>query len=382
MSSPIRSESCSGPIGWAQPSTMPWSMSSLEAKPDSYMRIADSRYGISNALTTKPARSWESMHCLPSVSSANLRTASTVSGSVMIEVTSSTSGSTGTGLKKCMPSTRPGCLVSAPSFMIGTDEVLEARNCASGSSSSRRRKTSRLSCSFSITASIARVDAREVLEGRRSRRADPAPPPAPPRSACRSARRAPVSARSWRASAPRARRRPRRTVTSTPDRAQTSAIPEPMRPPPMTPTRMAQQPSTCAFGRAACACGSSEPDAAVAVGYAASAGGTGMTQTQFADGSNPAGPSGRRHVQWRPAARPPRRPYGHRAAAPTESHPRARRCRRRRTCSSQCVRQPGRLLAGPITIPLQPATFTWRIEQSRGPCALEESPDIAGRGGR
>ena len=72
----------------------------------------------------KPARSWESMHCLCSVSWAKERTVSSVSGSVMIEVTSSTSGSTGTGLKKCMPSTRPGCLVSAPSFMIGTDEVL------------------------------------------------------------------------------------------------------------------------------------------------------------------------------------------------------------------------------------------------------------------
>ena len=33
----------SGPIGCAQPSTMPRSMSSLEAKPDSNMRIADSR---------------------------------------------------------------------------------------------------------------------------------------------------------------------------------------------------------------------------------------------------------------------------------------------------------------------------------------------------
>ena len=89
---------------------MPWSMSSLEAKPDSYMRIADSRYGISSALTTKPARSWESMHCLPSVLLGELAHGSTVSGSVMIEVTSSTSGSTGTGLKKCMPEHAAGVL--------------------------------------------------------------------------------------------------------------------------------------------------------------------------------------------------------------------------------------------------------------------------------
>ncbi len=33
------------------------------------------------------------------------------------------------------------------------------------------------------------------------------------------------------------------TVTSTPDRAQTSAIPDPIRPPPITPTRMAPEPS-------------------------------------------------------------------------------------------------------------------------------------------
>ena len=73
----------------------------------------------------------------------------------MIERTTSTSGSTGTGLKKCRPITRPGCEVSAPSFMIGTDEVFEARNCASGSVASSRLKTSRFRSSSSMTASIA-----------------------------------------------------------------------------------------------------------------------------------------------------------------------------------------------------------------------------------
>ena len=63
----------------------------------------------------------------------------------MIECTISTSGSTGTGLKKCSPITLCGCDVSAPSFMIGTDEVFEARNCASGSSASSRLKSSRFS---------------------------------------------------------------------------------------------------------------------------------------------------------------------------------------------------------------------------------------------
>ena len=130
-------------------------MSSLEAKPDSYIRIADSRYGISSALTTKPARSWESMQTLPSVSCAKLRARSSASSPVMIERTTSTSGSTGTGLKKCSPSTRSGFDVPAPSFMIGTEEVLDARNSASGRMASRRWNSSRLAISFSTIASIA-----------------------------------------------------------------------------------------------------------------------------------------------------------------------------------------------------------------------------------
>ena len=73
----------------------------------------------------------------------------------MIERTSSTSGSTGTGLKKCIPSTRSGFEVPAASFMIGTEEVFEARNSASGSTSSSLRNSSRLVCSFSMIASIA-----------------------------------------------------------------------------------------------------------------------------------------------------------------------------------------------------------------------------------
>ena len=47
-------------------------------------------------------------------------------------LTSSTSGSTGTGLKKCKPSTRPGLLVAAAIFMIGMLDVFDAST-ASGS---------------------------------------------------------------------------------------------------------------------------------------------------------------------------------------------------------------------------------------------------------
>ena len=47
-------------------------------------------------------------------------------------LTSSTSGSTGTGLKKCRPSTRLGFFVAAAIFMIGMLEVFDAST-ASGS---------------------------------------------------------------------------------------------------------------------------------------------------------------------------------------------------------------------------------------------------------
>ena len=40
VSSPMKSVRASGPMGWLQPSTMPVSMSSAEAKPESIIRIA------------------------------------------------------------------------------------------------------------------------------------------------------------------------------------------------------------------------------------------------------------------------------------------------------------------------------------------------------
>ena len=58
---------------------------------------------------------------------------SVVSGEVSSEVTSSTSRSTGTGLKKWMPITCSGRLVAMPSFMIGIEDVLEARMASSPS---------------------------------------------------------------------------------------------------------------------------------------------------------------------------------------------------------------------------------------------------------
>ena len=107
---------------------MPASMSSAEAKPDSSIRMADSRYGMSSALTMKPARSWRADHVLAERRPSAKPSAAAVGlGEVSSDDTSSTSGSTGTGLKKWMPMTCSGRLVAMASFMIGIDEVLEAR---------------------------------------------------------------------------------------------------------------------------------------------------------------------------------------------------------------------------------------------------------------
>ena len=107
-------------------------MSSTVATPASAIRIADSRYGTNRALTTKPERSAQRTTCLPSTALANSSVRATASALVTSVLTSSTSGSTGTGLKKCRPSTRCGFLVAAAIFMIGMLEVFDART-ASGS---------------------------------------------------------------------------------------------------------------------------------------------------------------------------------------------------------------------------------------------------------
>lgn len=116
--------------------------------------MADSRYGTSSALTTKPERSAERTTCLPSTSEANCSARWETASLVLSVVTSSTSGSTGTGLKKCMPTTRSGLAVETATFMIGIEEVLDAST-ASGSVTtlSSSAKIRVLTSSLSTTAS-------------------------------------------------------------------------------------------------------------------------------------------------------------------------------------------------------------------------------------
>ena len=86
---------------------------------------------------------------------ANPYAESTVSGDVSRLVTSSTSRSTGTGLKKWMPMTCSGRSVAMPSFMIGIELVLLARMAVgSATTLSRAWKTSTFIASSSMTASM------------------------------------------------------------------------------------------------------------------------------------------------------------------------------------------------------------------------------------
>src|ERR1051326_6194162 len=68
----------------------------------------------------------------------------------------STNFITGTGLKKCMTITLSGGLVSAASFVMEIDEVLEARMTSGFRSESSSRKISALISNFSVTASMTK----------------------------------------------------------------------------------------------------------------------------------------------------------------------------------------------------------------------------------
>src|SRR5881397_1204850 len=87
-------------------------------------------------------------------------TAAVIAAAVSSEVsrprTISTSFSTGTGLKKCIPITLSGRRVAAASEPIGIEDVFDARTASGGSSASARRKISSLTAASSTTASIIR----------------------------------------------------------------------------------------------------------------------------------------------------------------------------------------------------------------------------------
>jgi hypothetical protein len=153
-------------------------------------------------------------------------------------ITTSTSRITGTGEKKCRPRTRSGVRVHEASCAIGIDEVLVARIASGASISSKRWNSGPLTLGSSNTASttssapaMSSSDSVQVIRSI---------------SACDSASSSlpPATARAtdtWTRSRLRSSGAASGSCTTTwnPPRAADSAMPEPMKPAPITPIRRA-----------------------------------------------------------------------------------------------------------------------------------------------
>src|SRR6267142_2427263 len=126
VSSPTKSSSVSGPIGYPHPSCIALSMSGTLPTPRSTARIASSRYGTSSRLTMKPELSFAATGSLRS-EAANAKARLNVSSEVVTVRTTSTSGISGTGLKKCRPTKRSPRFVAAAISAIVRLEVFGDR---------------------------------------------------------------------------------------------------------------------------------------------------------------------------------------------------------------------------------------------------------------
>ena len=119
VSRPTKSSSSNGPIGWLAPPFIAASICSIEPKPSSQARIASSRYGISSRLTMKPG-------LVLRVDDGLLQRLAPLEpglersrAGAAIDCTTSSSGITCTGLKKCRPRKRSGRLVTAAWWITG-----------------------------------------------------------------------------------------------------------------------------------------------------------------------------------------------------------------------------------------------------------------------
>src|ERR1700730_6678651 len=100
-------------------------MSSALAYPSASTKKASLIIGNRTRLTTNPGALLTVMGDLPSCV-ASAAAASWVASLVSSPRTISTSDMTGTGLKKCKPTNRSGCDIEDASFVMDTEEVLEA----------------------------------------------------------------------------------------------------------------------------------------------------------------------------------------------------------------------------------------------------------------
>ena len=157
-------------------------------------------------------------------------TAAAVSSDVAKPRITSTSAIRGTGLKKCMPITRSGRPVTAPSRVIGIDDVFDASTAPAGRAPSARRNTSSFAAASSTIASIMRSAGTRSSPGS-MRASTSAGSYGAPRAASFS-RLLPIVSRP-RSTAPGAAST---SVTRRPEAATTWAMPAPIWPAPTTNT--------------------------------------------------------------------------------------------------------------------------------------------------
>src|SRR5438876_360015 len=222
-------------------------MSGTLPTPRSTARIASSRYGTSSRFTMKPELSLAATGSLPS-EAAKAKARLKVCSDVVMVRTTSTSGITGTGLKKCSPTKRSARFVAPAISAIVRLDVLEAKIVPGPHKPSSSRKSTFLSARSSVIASIrmstVRRSATTVVNFSRlsaaSRSAGWSLPFSTSLPSDFSMPARPRSRISWETS---------RTVVSYPAVAATWAMPLPIKPQPSTPTRwMSANSSAPGFG--------------------------------------------------------------------------------------------------------------------------------------
>ena len=125
MSIPTRSMSSKGPIRNPPSSRQMRSISSGVAMPSCSSRSASSPHGRLQRFTRNPGPSAASITRLPMARPA-ARTTSSARSSDRAPAMTSTSSMSGAGLKKCMPTTRPGLGTAAASAVTCSEEVFVA----------------------------------------------------------------------------------------------------------------------------------------------------------------------------------------------------------------------------------------------------------------
>jgi len=233
--SPMKSASASGPMGCAIPSLKTSSTASGVATPSMTANMASFSSGMSTRLETNPGASLTSTGVFSSLSESS-RTDWKVSSEVARPRTTSTSFITGTGLKKCIPITCCGRDVVEASLVMEIEDVFEARITSGRQMRSSSRNNSDLIPSFSEAASTMKSQLasleRSVVGAIRLSVS----------SFCASVIFALATSRSRFLAITVSARSSNfcsrsHSVTSYPLRANTCAIPLPMVPAPMTPTR-------------------------------------------------------------------------------------------------------------------------------------------------